>query len=187
MDVVPGKELHVAWRTMSEATKRWVVKQLKGYFDQLRALKPPIEGRVMSVTGGALRDGSRIGLQPFGPFQSHDDFHLFLRRNIRLEKFETVANCEKIVSSHRQHYATKFSHGDFAPRNVLVKSDGTIMAIIDWDSAGWFPEYWEYTKANFTPYAPDDWVESIGEMTGKYHDQLDGERQLYTICGYDLT
>jgi hypothetical protein len=82
MDVIPGIELQVAWNTMSKGTKCWVVKQLKGYFEELRALKPPIEGRVMSVTGGPLRDGSRIGLQRFGPFQSHDDFHQFLRCNI---------------------------------------------------------------------------------------------------------
>ena len=98
-----------------------------------------------------------------------------------------MRGAEKVVNSHRQHYATKFTHGDFAPRNIMVKRDGTITAIIDWDSAGWFPEYWEYTKAMFTPHAPDDWVESIGEMTGRYDEQLAGERQLYIVCGYELT
>lgn len=187
MDFVPGEELHSAWHIMSKVTKRWVVAQLKGYFDQLRALKPSIQGSVMSVTGGPLRDGSRVGLQPFGPFHSHDDFHQFLRGTWPLETFETTVNCDQIVNSHRQNYTTKFTHGDFAPRNVMVKSDGTITAIIDWDSAGWFPEYWEYTKANFTPYAPDDWVESIGEMTGRYDEQLEGENQLYGVCGHELT
>ena len=67
----------------------------------------------------------------------------------------------------------------------MVKRDGTITAIIDWDSAGWFPKYWEYTKAVFTPYAPDDWIESIGEMTGRYDEQLAGERKLYKLCGHD--
>ena len=62
-----------------------------------------------------------------------------------------MRGAEKVVNSHRQHYTTKFTHGDFASRNIMVKRDGTITAIIDWDSAGWFPEYWEYTKAMFTP------------------------------------
>jgi len=39
----------------------------------------------------------------------------------------------------------------------------------------------------FTPYALDDWVESIGEMTGRYNKQLAGERQLYKVCGHELT
>ena len=39
----------------------------------------------------------------------------------------------------------------------------------------------------FTPYARDDWIESIGEMTGIYEEQLAGECQLYEVCGHDLT
>jgi serine/threonine protein kinase len=187
MDFLPGNELQSEWRIMSDATKLWVVEQLKGYVGQLRALKPAVEGGVMSVTGGPLRDGSRVGLRPFGPFQSHDDFHSFLRGSSPLEVYETVGGCEKFIHSHRQRYTTKFSHGDLAPRNVLVKRDGTITGLIDWDSAGWFPEYWEYTKANFTPYAPNDWVERIGEIVGNYDEQLYGERQLYIACGNELT
>ena len=190
MDVVDGQELHHAWHDMSETTKRCVVKQLKGYLCQLRALKPSIEGRVMSVTGGALRDGSRVGLETFGPFCSHNDFHHFLRgggAGIPMDTFAQMRGIEKVVNSHRQHYATKFMHGDFAPRNIMVKHDGTIMAIINWDSAGWFPEYWGYTKAMFTPYALDDWIESIGEMTGRYDEQLAGECQLYKVCRHELT
>jgi serine/threonine protein kinase len=186
MNVIDGTELHLAWHNMSHATKRRVVDQLKGYLAQLRALKPPIDGAVASVTGGALRDASRVGFEPFGPFQNHNDFHQFLRGNLPLQTFETMINSDEVVNSHHKHYATKFTHGDLAPRNIMVKSDGTITAIVDWDSAGWFPEYWEYTKAHFTPYAPDDWVENIGEMTGRYDQQLDGERQLYELCGHEL-
>jgi aminoglycoside phosphotransferase len=187
MDVVAGVELSSAWHDMSQKTKRRVVDQLKDYLAQLRALHPPTDGAVTSVTGGPLRDGSRIGLKQFGPFQNHDDFHHFLRADTPLDSFSTLEGGEEVVVAHRQRYTTKFTHGDFAPRNILVKKDGTVTAIIDWDSAGWFPEYWEYTKANFTPYAPDDWVSAIGEMTGTYEEQLAGERRLYTLCGYMLT
>jgi hypothetical protein len=58
--------------------------------------------------------------------------------------------------------------------------------IVNWDSAGWYPEYWEYTKANFTPKATDDWIPSIGEIMGTCDVQLAGERELYTLCGYML-
>ncbi|KAF8523626.1 kinase-like domain-containing protein [Gautieria morchelliformis] len=188
MDIVDGEELGDVWHKMSEGTKRRVVEQLKGYLGQLRALKPPVEGAVASVTGGALQDGSRVGLESFGPFNTHDDFHQFLRgKGITMQTFEKMNGVDKTVYSHRQSYSTKFTHGDFAPRNIMAKRDGTITAIIDWDSAGWFPEYWEYTKAMFTPHASNDWIERIGEMTGRYDEQLAGERQLYDICGYDLT
>ena len=60
MDIVDGAELHYAWHDMSDGTKRWVVEQLKGYLGQLRALKPPTDGAVMSVTGGPMRDGNHL-------------------------------------------------------------------------------------------------------------------------------
>ena len=69
----------------------------------------------------------------------------------------------------------------------MVRKDGAIAAIIDWDCARWFPEYWEYTKAHFTPHAPDDWVMQIGEIAGRYEEQLAGERQLNILCGNLLT
>ena len=125
MDIVDGAELPFAWHDMSDRTKRWVVEQLKGYLGQLRALTPPTEGTVMSVTGGPVRDGSRVGLESFGPFQNHDDFHQFLRGGgvgISMETFENMISTEKVVNSHRQHYATKFTHGDFAPRNIMVET-----------------------------------------------------------------
>jgi aminoglycoside phosphotransferase len=184
MDVVSGVELASAWCDMSRKTKRRVIDQLKDYLAQLRALCPPTGGAVTSVIGGPLRDGSRVGLKQFGPFKNHDDFHQFLRADISLESFGALEGSQEVVVAHRQQYATKFTHGDFTPRNIMVKKDGTVTGIVDWDSAGWFPEYWEYTKANFTPYAPDDWVSSISEMTGKYEEQLAGERRLYTLCGY---
>lgn len=34
--------------------------------------------------------------------------------------------------------------GDSAFHNILVR-ENQIVVIIDWESAGWFPEYWDYT------------------------------------------
>lgn len=35
-----------------------------------------------------------------------------------------------------------FSHNDLAPRNTIV-DDGRIEGLLDWEVAGWFPEYGE--------------------------------------------
>ena len=56
------------------------------------------------------------------------------------------------------------------------------MAINDWDSAGWFPEYLEYTKAMFTL--------RTGRLDREYRgddEQLAGECQLYEVCRNVLT
>ncbi|KAH8179737.1 sulfate permease family protein [Sarocladium implicatum] len=36
-----------------------------------------------------------------------------------------------------------FTHGDLAPRNIMVDSAGRINGILDWELAGWYPDYWE--------------------------------------------
>ncbi|QSS63294.1 hypothetical protein I7I51_00351 [Histoplasma capsulatum] len=32
------------------------------------------------------------------------------------------------------------------PRNILVNEDGDIAAVLDWEWAGWFPEYWDVVQ-----------------------------------------
>ncbi|OJJ31905.1 hypothetical protein ASPWEDRAFT_43931 [Aspergillus wentii DTO 134E9] len=39
-----------------------------------------------------------------------------------------------------------FAHGDIAPRNIMVDENGNIIGIIDWEYAGWYPDYWEYAQ-----------------------------------------
>jgi hypothetical protein len=49
---------------------------------------------------------------------------------------------------HSRQYRTSFSRADLCTRNIIVR-DGKIAAMVDWQFAGWYPEYWEYTKAHF--------------------------------------
>lgn len=47
----------------------------------------------------------------------------------------------RLRTSHR----IVFTHGDLAPRNIIVR-DGKIVGLLDWEDAEWYPEYWEYVK-----------------------------------------
>lgn len=38
-----------------------------------------------------------------------------------------------------------FTHGDLRRRNILVEN-GRITAILDWEYAGWYPEWWQYWR-----------------------------------------
>ncbi|KAK8147405.1 hypothetical protein G3M48_001655 [Beauveria asiatica] len=37
-------------------------------------------------------------------------------------------------------YPIVFTHGDIAARNITVR-DGHLVALFDWEFAGWYPEY----------------------------------------------
>lgn len=49
------------------------------------------------------------------------------------------------------------THSDFSPRNILVRGD-QVVALIDWEMAGFYPEYWEYVKALYHPDWESRWI-----------------------------
>lgn len=49
-----------------------------------------------------------------------------------------------------------FTHGDIAPRNIMVDQTHRITGILDWERAGWYPDYWEYINI-WKPSIDDDW------------------------------
>ncbi|EZF43583.1 hypothetical protein H113_02868 [Trichophyton rubrum MR1459] len=76
-----------------------------------------------------------------------------------------------------------FTHADLSPSNIMVK-DGKITAIIDWEFAGWFPEYWEYTKIyyGFREFRKDFYSE-VKHFFTTYPEELDAEQAIWVITG----
>lgn len=74
----------------------------------------------------------------------------------RYSSTSETANEEKVRSARKlqslQRPGVKFTHGDIKHHNILVDEDGHITGLLDWESAGWYPEFWEYTTAlRFVP------------------------------------
>lgn len=53
---------------------------------------------------------------------------------------------EGIVPVHSRQHQSFFTHADLHPTNILIDR-GRLSGIIDWECAGYFPEYWESTRA----------------------------------------
>lgn len=143
---VGGETLEAAWLKMTKASKEAVVKELAGYIEQMRQLVPAKAGMVCSVSHGTAND-NRFGQDRFGPFNNMEDFHTYVRRQDPLDVWKEERDVVQ-VHSKPTAYASKFTHGDLVPSNIIVK-DGRIAAIVDWETAGWFPEYWEYTRIRY--------------------------------------
>ena len=87
----------------------------------------------------------------------------------------------EVVQTHTGRlYETKFTHADLVPRNIIVK-DGRVAAIIDWAFAGWYPEYWEFTKANYTMFRGQEWMDFLSELLPGYETELAAERVLWRV------
>lgn len=50
-----------------------------------------------------------------------------------------------LVANLERKSSLVLSHGNLSPQNIII--DGTsIVWIIGWDCAGWYPDWWEYVK-----------------------------------------
>jgi len=54
----------------------------------------------------------------------------------------------------------------------MVSDEGRITGIIDWEYAGWYPEYWEYAKAYFGGDWKSNWILWVGKYFPTYHYEL---------------
>ncbi|KAI2472746.1 kinase-like protein [Annulohypoxylon bovei var. microspora] len=157
MDRIEGDPISSVWWKLSATDRESIVVQLRRMLQELRAIKPPPGTGVESCVGGSLRDPRMARSRPrFGPFKTIEDFHSWLRGGLQLNNFPNgfTNRGEKDWEDFKE-MATRqdasqpppvFTHSDLNPCNILVRG-GKVLGIIDWEIAGWYPPYWEFTSA----------------------------------------
>lgn len=72
-----------------------------------------------------------------GPFDEEKDFNDALVRS-----FEQIPNYHGAIirSMLKEEHTFLFSHGDMRTGNILIRN-GQLAAVIDWEFAGFYPEY----------------------------------------------
>lgn len=169
-EAFPGRPLHTVWPTMATHQKNRIVAELARYVEQLRAMTPPKYCVVGDATLGAALD-PRFGHQRIGPFFSIEKFQEFERRGYSTYHFSEKE--VQIVHKPIKPYELKFTHANLCPQNVIVDESGRICALIGWESAGWYPEYWEYTQmCHATPKTMSDWLGAMCNVMTRYDQEL---------------
>lgn len=170
MSRLQGSPIGHRWEHRSQKSRERLLKQLREYVEEMRSLRPTREVGVEGVDGGKLYD-VRIsgGVNGFGPFKSIYDFHFFLRDGVDISQ-EQQPDINELVERHTTaRYDLRLTHGDLNSMNILVKGDD-IVGIVDWDTCGWYPEYWEYTSArNVNPFN-EFWKDEIPKFLDEYPD-----------------
>ena len=146
MEKIAGERAGQAWVRRSEESRIQILDQLKSMVEQLRAVPPPEGFSVASILGGAIYDARLPGQPSRGPFKTVEDFHSSLRNNLVTEGCSVPEDLEELVGFHGQPCPSVLTHGDLSSLNILVQGD-KVVGLIDWETAGWFPAYWEYTCA----------------------------------------
>lgn len=192
MTQVPGEDLEDALHTMTDAQVKAVVKELAGHLQQLRRLdkdhgggggKAPV---AIGGAGGTRGYDNRLGSRPWGPFSTAAEFHTHVRFGEPLEHWSHEPDVVAVHGRPEGAYRLRFSHADIAPRNVRVKG-GRVTGIIDWEFAGWYPEYWEYVRMFYPGERPclKSWFDAIGEEGGieKYKAERKAEEVIWARAG----
>ncbi|KAK9418737.1 putative Kinase-like domain-containing protein [Seiridium unicorne] len=150
MERVSGQSLAQGWVGRSKASKAHIHEQLRSIVLQLRSITPPKNIGVANVYGGPVYDQRFPNQSSWGPFKTIQDFHRELRNGIEIEHIQdpsSAADLRELIGFHNQPGKKPvFTHGDLSSLNILARGD-EIVGIIDWETAGWMPPYWEYTSA----------------------------------------
>lgn len=74
-----------------------------------------------------------------------------------------------------------FTHSDFFFSNVLVDG-GRLSGVVDWEGAGFMPEYWDFTKAMRSPKLDKDAQAIYRRMWGhRFDEELEAEVWLWRV------
>ena len=123
MERIQGEELPTVLKTISKESLDGVLSQLRKIIRELRALTPPPGTGVESCVGGSLYD-SRIprGNPRFGPFKTIQDFHFWLRRDLKPEDLQDRErdqdwhDVQDMISRQDGPWPSPvFTHGDLNP------------------------------------------------------------------------
>jgi aminoglycoside phosphotransferase len=176
MKRVDGELLHSTWNRLSQQQQSHVVDQLRLMVEQLRSLPPPQPSSVSALNNAPCLDARVAGSRTFGPFTTVAEFHDHLADVSTFYMDE--ADIKRIRARMSDHHRVLFTHGDLAPRNIFVKGD-RVVALIDWEHSGWYPEYWEYVKAKYCHMLDTSWDEAISRIIPQnYEDDFNLDKQL---------
>lgn len=163
-----------------EAEEPWL-HELKACIEAMRMWDPPSQDAICSPIGTALHS-SRVPDHIMGPFKDHKEFYDHLFYPVSDHAFKSRAEFEKTLEKanklRRKRHQIKFTHGDLKAHNVLVGDDGHLAGLIDWESGGWYPEYWEFTTA--MRFGTNSWWYQVAAWMGgnQYLEELEADRAL---------
>lgn len=150
MNFVPGRTLKSAWAELDEAGKDRICQDIWDLVARIRTIPRPDDlgpGLYRTVDGSPSRDpllGSGSDIPP----RDLDDDALRNRIYARYITSNGLSyrDCGSMLELLPRSDTSVFTHGDIGPRNIIVDENCHITALLDWESSGWFPDYWEFAQ-----------------------------------------
>jgi aminoglycoside phosphotransferase len=176
MERLPGQPVGAGWFNRSEENKAKLLEQLKEMVKGMRRITPLADVGIASVDGGLLYDPRLPGTSNcFGPFESISEFHKHLRGGLEAHP-EHKPEISELISWQDIHKSPLvFTHGDLSSLNILASGD-KITGIVDWETAGWYPSYWEYSTAWNVNLQNEFWRDEVDKFLEHMPEELEMEK-----------
>ncbi|KAL4809501.1 hypothetical protein BDV18DRAFT_132197 [Aspergillus unguis] len=113
-----------------------------------------------------------------GPFQTEEEFGraIALRSKRLWTEFDNPSFHSDFLARHLPvalcDHPIVFTHGDLHRENVVVRKivgsdteeEYEVAALVGWETAGWYPSYWEYAYIFPVLQWNDDWPEIVEKI-----------------------
>jgi hypothetical protein len=169
MKRVVGQTLRDAWPQLPSPQRMYIANGIAKHCAKLAA-----------ITSLTFESATGCGvLEPFlmAPAEpSHPSWKPRLLGPLPLAKFATYISNWSNTSYVDIGFSFHFYHADLGPDNIIVSKDGSIEAILNWESAGFYPRFWIASKLvvsqgfNLNPTEETKkgaWRELLGSMLKK--------------------
>lgn len=151
MELVPGATLDKIWDSLNDTEKEKMCRKIWDLIATIRTIPRPtnLESMFCCTVDGSPCVDPLLGddfNDPMPPMHSDNDVReRIFQRYVRHNGLSYADG--KDLPDMRPHSDTSvFTHGDIACRNIMVDDNKEIVALLDWESAGWYPDYWEFAK-----------------------------------------
>ena len=178
MDECPGVPLDTVIDRMSPTQLDHIADQL---LDVLKEMRSCLGETLGSVTGSPYDNW-------FMPFPWSPP-HAFKTTMEYLDCYREMSfdicgpeYVEELFSHFPTDTQVHLTHGDFLPHNILV--DGSkIAAVIDWETAGYYPEFWEYCRMHDPGLVTPGWGHVLARIFPGLHREKEIDA-MYRITRY---
>ncbi|KAF8157142.1 kinase-like domain-containing protein [Crassisporium funariophilum] len=155
---------------MPENQRAVFTETLRDWFDQLRCLQPPDDRTISGFMGTGVLSYIIEHPRTVGPFASQDEFHA--HRFSQPWESDDDALRAALEKRANRRYKICFTHGDITPQNILVDEKLRPCALVDWECAGWMPEYWELIRALYARQRYLGWTKVFTDIFPSYEAEL---------------
>jgi serine/threonine protein kinase len=187
MERIHGRTLADEWSSLEDYERRELCLQLR---DHLHALRQIRSKAFCSVANKPLRDTvfwtADKSVNWAGPFNSELQLNKSIVEIYKLSESEIIQQkaeyCERVLSGLLNH-KPKFTHGDLQPKNIMIIRGGSglkkRLVILDWETAGFYPEYWEYARASGPVRDIDDWESYLDDILVPFPSETKALRMVF--------